>query len=55
MGLVPDQGDDHAVEVEEEQDEVEAELREGFLGIVSFGNSGFGARVPVPSCGHSAS
>ena len=26
--LVLDQGDDHAVEIEEEQDEVESELRE---------------------------
>lgn len=31
MALVSDQGDDHAVEVEEEHDEVEAELDEGFL------------------------
>lgn len=31
MGLVSDQGDDHAVQVEEEQDEVETELCEGFL------------------------
>jgi hypothetical protein len=31
MGLVADQGDNHAVEVEEEQNEVEAELDEGFL------------------------
>ena len=31
VGLVPDQGDDHAVEVEEEQDQVEPELGEGFL------------------------
>jgi hypothetical protein len=33
VGLIPDQGDDHAVEVEEEQDEVEAELGEGFLQV----------------------
>jgi len=31
VGLVPDQGDDHAVEVEKEHDEVETELDEGFL------------------------
>ena len=31
VSLVLDKGDDHAVEVEEEQDEMEAELREGFL------------------------
>ena len=31
MCLVLDQGDDHAVQVEEEQDEVEPELGEGFL------------------------
>lgn len=31
MRLVPYQGDDHAVEVEEEHDEVKAELDEGFL------------------------
>lgn len=30
MGLVAYEGDDHAVEVEEEHDEVEAELDEGF-------------------------
>lgn len=33
--LVADEGDDHAVEVEEEHDEVEAELDEGFLKLVS--------------------
>jgi hypothetical protein len=33
--LVANEGDDHAVEVEEEHDEVEAELDEGFLGILS--------------------
>lgn len=31
VGFVLDQGDDHAVEVEEKQDEVEAKLGEGFL------------------------
>lgn len=31
MGLVPDESDDHAVEVEEEHDQVEAKLDEGFL------------------------
>ncbi len=31
MGLVLNQGDDHAVEVEEEEDQMEAELGEGFL------------------------
>lgn len=31
VGLVPNKGNDHAVQVEEEQDEVEAELGEGFL------------------------
>ena len=31
MRLVLNQGDDHAVQVEEEEDEVEAELGEGFL------------------------
>jgi hypothetical protein len=29
--LIADEGDDHAVEVEEEHDKVEAELDEGFL------------------------
>lgn len=29
--LVADQGNDHAVEVEEEHDQMEAELAEGFL------------------------
>jgi hypothetical protein len=29
--LVPDKRDDHAVQVEEEHDEVESELDEGFL------------------------
>jgi hypothetical protein len=33
--LVADEGNDHAVEVEEEHDEVEAELDEGFLGLLS--------------------
>lgn len=37
MSLVLDQSDDHAVQVEEEQDEMEAELGEGFLGVsISF-------------------
>lgn len=37
MSFVLDQGNNHAVEVEEEQDEMEAELREGLLwGMVSF-------------------
>ena len=31
-GIVLDKGDDHAVEVEEEHDQVERELGEGFLG-----------------------
>lgn len=31
MRLVADKGDDHAVEVEEEHDQVEAELDERFL------------------------
>ena len=31
MGLVSNEGHNHAVQVEEEQDEVEAELGEGFL------------------------
>ena len=31
MRFVADQGDDHAVEVEEEHDQVEAEFDEGFL------------------------
>ena len=31
MRFVPNQRDDHAVEVEEEHDEVEAEFDEGFL------------------------
>lgn len=31
VGLVADEGDNHAVQVEEEHDEVEAELSEGFL------------------------
>jgi len=31
MRLVVNQGNNHAVEVEEEQDQVEAELEEGFL------------------------
>jgi hypothetical protein len=31
VGRVPDQGDDHAVQVEEEQDEMKAELRKRFL------------------------
>lgn len=32
VGFVADQSDDHAVEVEEEHQEVEAQLDEGFLG-----------------------
>jgi hypothetical protein len=35
MRLVADEGDDHAVQVEEEHDQVETELDEGFLLIVS--------------------
>lgn len=31
MGLVPDEGDDHAVQIEEEEDQMEAELGERFL------------------------
>ena len=31
MAFIADQGDDHAVEVEEEHQEVEAQLDEGFL------------------------
>lgn len=34
MGLVLDQGDDHAVQVEEEEDKVETEFGEGFLGAI---------------------
>lgn len=34
MRLVADEGDDHAVEVEEEHDEVEAELDERFLKLL---------------------
>ena len=37
MRLVADEGDDHAVEVEEEHDEVETELDERFLKLVSAG------------------
>ena len=35
MRLVADEGNDHAVEVEEEHDQVETELDERFLGAVS--------------------
>jgi hypothetical protein len=35
MRLVADEGDDHAVQVEEEHDQVETELDERFLWIVS--------------------
>lgn len=38
MSLVPDQGDNHAVQVEEEHQEVEAELDERFLMPVSMGS-----------------
>lgn len=31
MGLVADEGNDHAVQVEEEHEQVEAQLDEGFL------------------------
>ena len=30
-GILADEGDDHAVEIEEEHDQVETELEEGFL------------------------
>ena len=41
MGLVANEGDNHAVQVEEEHDEVEAEFNEGFLGRgVSWGGLG---------------
>ena len=33
--LVTDEGDNHAVEIEEEHDQVETELDEGFLKLVS--------------------
>ena len=35
MGLVADEGDNHAVEVEEEHEQVEAQFDEGFLVDVS--------------------
>ena len=35
VGLVADESDNHAVEVEEEHDEVETELDEGFLRLLS--------------------
>jgi hypothetical protein len=51
MRLVADEGDDHAVEVEEEHDKVEAELDEGFLGLWSAAcKSGEKARESLPSC-----
>ena len=31
VGLVPNEGDNHAVQVEEEHDQMEAKLDEGFL------------------------
>lgn len=61
--LVLDEGDNHAVEVEEEHDEVEAELDEGFLaGTSVFAHTrdlsellgGF-RRPRVPSCARSVS
>ena len=55
--LVLDEGDDHAVEVEEEQDEVEAELRERFLlrSVSSLWPPiSEPARWCSPSCGRSA-
>lgn len=57
VGLIPDQGDDHAVQVEEEEDQVEAQLGERFLQrLVSSGSSQGGlGNVSVPSCGRSAS
>ena len=39
MSLVLDKGHDHAVEVEEEHDQVEAQLGKGFLVAVSLGPS----------------
>lgn len=35
MGLIPDEGNDHAVEVEEEHDQMKTELDEGFLRMSS--------------------
>jgi hypothetical protein len=35
VGLVADEGDDHAVQVEEEHQQVETQLDERFLGTVS--------------------
>jgi len=51
--LILDEGDDHAVEVEEEHDEVEAELCEGFLlrtGVSLSGMSFPGIERSSPSC-----
>jgi hypothetical protein len=31
VGLILDEGDDHAVEIEEEENQMEAELGKGFL------------------------
>jgi hypothetical protein len=50
--LVANKGNDHAVEVEEEHDKVEAELDEGFLGLWSAAcKSGKKAHESLPSCG----
>jgi hypothetical protein len=35
VGFIADEGDNHAVEVEEEHEQVESELDEGFLYCVS--------------------
>lgn len=56
VAFVADQGDDHAVEVEEEHQEVEAQLDERFLKCPSVSISGLGARSALnePSCARSA-
>ena len=50
--LVADKGDDHAVEVEEEHDEVEAKLDEGFLKLLLAAcRLSRKRRKSLPSCG----
>lgn len=50
-GLIADEGDDHAVEVEEEHDKVKAQLEERLLHFVSIKSTALYYPI-LPSCGH---
>ena len=49
VALITDQGNNHAVEVEEEHEEVEAKLDEGFLNTISSQSLHCGLRLGNPT------